>query len=328
MSDVQQPQGLAARIEANWYGRATGNLWLLPLWLLYVLISALRRLWYRFNPPASSATPVLVIGNIAVGGTGKTPLIMYLSRRAAELGLSTGIVSRGYGGRAPEYPLRVTALTPVEHSGDEPRLLLSSGSAVVVDPVRSRAVAVLEGEVDLILSDDGLQHYAMARQGEIVVSDATRGMGNGWQLPVGPLREPVSRLATVDLHLINGSDFTIQADGLINARSGAALSARALAGQTVHAVAGIGNPQRFFTTLRDLGYEIIEHPFPDHHQFTAADFEFNDGLAVVMTEKDWVKCTAFAASQHWFLRVSALPSAQAQAKIDQLLISLGKQNHG
>ena len=321
-------RGLAARIEYNWYHSARGNLWLLPLWLLFVAVSGLRRLFYRLFPPSGQITPVLVVGNIAVGGTGKTPLIQYLVARSSALGLRPGIVSRGYGGKADSYPLKVSADTPVEESGDEPRLLFASGAPVVVDPVRSRAVAELEHEVDIIFSDDGLQHYAMARDAEIVVSDHTRGFGNGWQLPVGPLREPISRLKQADLHLVNGQDFTIVADSLVDIISGREESPDFLRGQTVHAVAGIGNPQRFYTTLREAGVQVIEHPFPDHHAFVADDLKFDDGLPVVMTEKDWVKCSGFALSGSWYLKISAVPGPKARTQIDNLLKTLGKRNHG
>ncbi|MDF1762866.1 MAG: tetraacyldisaccharide 4'-kinase, partial [Oleibacter sp.] len=209
---------LAKSIERHWYGSATGNLYLLPLWLIFVVLSSLRRTYYRVFPAKPSNTPVIVIGNIAIGGTGKTPLIAYLALRAKVLGLNPGIVSRGYGGTCDRYPLLVDQNTDVCHSGDEPALLFHTLQCpVVVDPNRAAAVAMLsdlshqdtDNYVDIILSDDGLQHYAMARQAEIIVSDKTRGMGNGWCLPIGPLREPVARLKQADLHLVNGSDFII-----------------------------------------------------------------------------------------------------------------------
>lgn len=328
---------LAARIERNWYGSkglhsAVGNLWLLPLWSLFVLLSGLRRVWYRIFPAATLGVPVLVVGNIAIGGTGKTPLITYLAQRAAELGIRVGIVSRGYGGHAEAYPLHVKVDTPVTESGDEPKLLTRTGCPVVVDPKRSRAVNALVGTVDLVLSDDGLQHYAMARAGEILVSDVTRGFGNGWQLPIGPLREPKSRANTVDLCLVNGSDFTVQPVALVNAVTGEQAELNHFSGERVHAIAGIGNPARFFTTLKALKCDVIEHAFVDHHAFVAEDIEFNDQIPVVMTEKDWVKCREFCKANFrnntWYLQVNAVPTADTAKKIDELLIRLGNHNHG
>ena len=318
--------GLATRIEKNWYGRALGNLWLLPLWFLFVLISALRRMKYRIFPAAPTGTPVLVVGNIAIGGTGKTPLITLLADLAVKQGIRVGVVSRGYGGRADQYPLIVDMDTPVGQSGDEPALLAGLGLPVVVDPQRSRAVNVLKDKVDLILSDDGLQHYAMARHAEIVVSDVTRGFGNGWQLPVGPLREPVSRINTCDLHLVNGVDFTVQPTEYFDISGKLPLAS--LRGMRVHAVAGIGNPARFFTTLTQLGAEVVEHAFSDHHAFVKEDLVFNDDLPVVMTEKDWVKCRSFDLPNAGFLRVSAVATEAAEENIVQLLRKLGAIRHG
>jgi tetraacyldisaccharide 4'-kinase len=279
-------------------------------------------------PVKNLGVPVLVIGNIAIGGTGKTPLITYLAKRAGELGLRVGIVSRGYGGQSDTYPLNVTAETPVSQSGDEPKLLTRTGCPIVVDPKRSRAVQFLKDDVDLVLSDDGLQHYAMARAGEIIVSDVTRGFGNGWQLPIGPLREPISRLNSVDLCLVNGEDFIVQPVALVNANTGEQAKLDTFSNKSVHAIAGIGNPARFFTTLKTLGYMVEEHAFADHHAFVKKDITFSDVLPVVMTEKDWVKCREFSNDNTWFLQVDAQPTADAAQKIDELLIRLGTPAHG
>lgn len=325
---MAEQSNIAAHIERHWYGSALGNLWLLPLWCIFVLVSGLRRLWYRMLPVKNLGVPVLVIGNIAIGGTGKTPLITYLAKRAGELGLRVGIVSRGYGGQSDTYPLNVTAETPVSQSGDEPKLLTRTGCPIVVDPKRSRAVHFLKDDVDLVLSDDGLQHYAMARAGEIVVSDVTRGFGNGWQLPIGPLRESISRLNSVDLCLVNGEDFIVQPVALVNANTGEQAKLDTFSNKSVHAIAGIGNPARFFTTLKTLGYMVEEHAFADHHAFVKKDITFSDVLPVVMTEKDWVKCREFSNDNTWFLQVDAQPTADAAQKIDELLIRLGTPAHG
>ncbi|WP_430462403.1 tetraacyldisaccharide 4'-kinase [Thalassolituus sp. LLYu03] len=316
--------GLARQIEKNWYGRVLGNAWLLPLVPLVWLVVTLKRRRFLRNPPAASAIPVVVVGNITVGGTGKTPLITYLVARARALGFNPAIVSRGYGGNG-QYPLLVNDETPVSACGDEPKLLASRlNCPVAVDPQRARAVAELAGKADLIFSDDGLQHYAMARQREIVVVDASRGFGNGWLLPAGPLREPVSRIDSVDLVLANGRDFRVSATALVNAKTGEVCDLATLNNTTVHAVSGIGNPQRFYDTLTELGARVVAHAFPDHHAFAEQDFDFPQASAgmVVMTEKDWVKCRSFAQPDWWYLAVDAQPAAQAAARIDELLLSL------
>lgn len=323
-------QRLAQRIERNWYGSAWRNFWLLPLWLLFTLISVTRRVYYRIRPVRGDGPPVIVVGNISVGGTGKTPLISYLAQRAADLGLRVAVVSRGYGGQSDQYPLTVGAVTCPHECGDEPAMLARQGLTVVVDPKRARAVKSLSGKADLVLSDDGLQHYAMARDAEILVSDATRGFGNGWLLPVGPLREPVRRAASVDLHLVNGRDYRVAPEALVHCASGQKVNPDHFAGQTVHAVAGIGNPERFFTTLTELGCTVNGHPFADHHSFLPSDLMMADAAPVIMTEKDWVKCLDFPASileNCWYLKVCAVPTSKAATAIDQLLQQIGK-HHG
>lgn len=319
-------QRLARHIERNWYGSAWGNLWLLPLWLLFALVRFVRLAFYRLHPPKAEGPPVIVVGNISVGGTGKTPLISYLVQRASLLGQRVAVVSRGYGGRSDDYPLWVTADTAPQECGDEPLMLARQGMTVVVDPQRARAVNSLDGKADLVLSDDGLQHYAMARAAEILVSDATRGFGNGWLLPVGPLREPVSRAATVDLHLMNGKDYRVAPVALIHCATGQKVEPDHFTGQDVHAVAGIGNPERFFTTLAELGCAVKGHSFADHHSFLPSDLMMADAAPVIMTEKDWVKCLDFPDStlQHcWYLKVAAVPTPEAAAAIDQLLQQTG-----
>jgi tetraacyldisaccharide 4'-kinase len=329
--------GLAARIERNWYGSVLGNLWLLPLWPLVWVVVHLRRRQFLRNPPPANTVPVVVVGNITVGGTGKTPLITLLAERAQALGLHPAVVSRGYGGKATRYPLLLTADTPVEHSGDEPRLLfnrLNAGASlcpVVVDPERRRAVAELAGQADIIFSDDGLQHYAMARAAEIVVVDHARGFGNGWLLPLGPLREPLSRLKTVDLVVRNGDDFQVQPTALVSAVSGEQIALQSFSGREVVAVSGIGNPQRFYDSLRSLGMQPREHSFADHHQFQPDDLAFHDqnpDLPLVMTEKDWVKCRHFAQPDWWYLQVSAVPEPALLAQLDSLLMTWSGKTHG
>jgi tetraacyldisaccharide 4'-kinase len=258
---------------------------------------------------------VIVVGNITVGGTGKTPLVIWLARWLRQSGYRPGIVTRGYGGRAREWPQAVHAASDPASVGDEPVLLARhTGCPVVADPDRVRAArTAMAGGCDVIISDDGLQHYRLARDVEIAVLDGDRRFGNGRCLPAGPLREPVGRLAAVDACVTNG---TAQAGELamqlVETRFRALDSDREwpvteFRGRRAHAVAGIGNPQRFFDHLRRLGVEVIEHPFPDHCYFTAADVDFPDELPVLMTEKDAVKCASFAGARMAYLAVEARP---------------------
>lgn len=316
---------LARLIERNWYRSWVYNIWLLPLWPLVALLVYHKRRRFLRQLPEADKVPVVVVGNITVGGTGKTPLITWLVDEARALGLKPGIVSRGYGSRADHYPLILTDTTSAAEGGDEPVMLYQRlGCPVVVDPQRSRAVDELSGRVDIIFSDDGLQHYGMARAAELVVVDAKRKFGNGWLLPVGPLREPVTRLATVDKVLLNGEDFTVEPAAIKNALTAEVVPSERLAGMTVHAVSGIGNPQRFYDTLKALGATVVEHAFPDHHDFSEADFDFarDAEQIVVMTEKDWIKCRAFARSDWWVVTVKAVLNKDVQDELQRLLKTL------
>lgn len=303
---------MRARLErwllARWYGAPGLLLLLLPLEGLFRLVAAWRRFRRQRRPPP---VPLVVVGNIGVGGAGKTPLVLWLAAQLAARGLRVGIISRGHGGQGP-FPLAVTAATPVAACGDEPLLLARrSGVPVVVDPQRCRALAALP-PVDVVLSDDGLQHYALPRSVEIAVVDARRGLGNGHCLPVGPLREPASRLRRVDFVVRNGG---AAGDGVaMQLRPGLlrrvgdpaqaldAAAFRAAFGGRVTAVAGIGDPSRFFATLADLGFAVDGHGFPDHHPFTAAELA-SLARPLVMTEKDAVKCAGIADA--WYLEVTA-----------------------
>jgi tetraacyldisaccharide 4'-kinase len=316
-------------VERNWYRSPVWNFWLLPLHWLFWLAVLLRRLWFAVFPAEAVSVPVIVVGNISVGGTGKTPLILWLVERAKAMNLSVGVVSRGYGGQSDRYPLMVEADTLETECGDEPKLIAQrTGCPVVVDPIRRNAVQALAGKVDLILSDDGLQHYAMPRVAEIVVVDGERGLGNQWMLPIGPLREPESRLEQADLVVVNGKDFVLQAQQPINAETGELVDLLEFEGKQVHGVAGIGNPKRFFSTLTQLGMDVIEHPFPDHHPFQPEDLAFDDELPVLMTEKDWVKCRAFVSKRVWYLPVDAVPVRSARYSLDNLLQTWGEKANG
>jgi tetraacyldisaccharide 4'-kinase len=265
--------------------------------------------------------PVAVVGNISVGGSGKTPLIIALVKALNKLGYTAGVVSRGYGGAASAYPLRVTTGTPVDQSGDEPLLIAQScGCPVVVDPDRVRAVEFLlhETSCDIVLSDDGLQHYRLHRDIEIAVVDATRGLGNGRMLPSGALRESPSRLSQVDFVVLNGSGADIAAEiGLVGAHQIElqALGLRNIAsnlivpvnawegGVKVHAVCGIGHPERFAQTLKELGFEVILSSVNDHHHLSDDDLEFGDDLPMIITSKDAVKYRGVIPDNLWVLEV-------------------------
>lgn len=320
---------LAQKIEQNWQKPAIFNFWLLPLWLLFVLISSLRRWYYRLFPAASTFSPVVVIGNISVGGTGKTPLIEYLLAESKKRGLQAGVIARGYGGKAQQYPLRLSENTKVAESGDEPFMLYRNSQApFVVDPVRKRALQALAAEnLDVVFSDDGLQHYGLGRDYEVVVVDSKRGFGNGWLLPIGPLREPISRLNRVDLVLKNGADFKLCPTKFVQIKTGIEMPVEAFVkahlNTPIKAMAGIGNPERFFNTLKELGLNPKSEPLADHHAFASRDLA--DKMLTIMTEKDAVKCLELADNQHWYLKVEVVPSTPAKAQIDALFSKIKKE---
>lgn len=298
---------------------------LLPVSLLFAAVAALRRLAYRTGILASErvGVPVIVVGNITVGGTGKTPLVLWLAEALRGRGRRPGIVSRGYGART-RVPRAVRPEDAPDVAGDEPLLLARrSGAPVWIGRDRvaaARALLAAHPECDLLISDDGLQHYRLRRDAEIAVIDG-RGAGNGWHLPAGPLREPVARLARVDALVINGERLPA---GLVDVPPVPAFSMRlvgerfrrlgdasqtcgpeAFAGLRLHALAGIGHPQRFFDHLAALGLRAVPHVFPDHHAYAAEDLAFEGADALLMTEKDAVKCAAFAPSNAWVLPVAA-----------------------
>jgi len=327
---------------AFWRTRSFVALTLLPLSALFVLLSALRRLLFRAGvlKAVRVPVPVVVVGNIAVGGSGKTPVVEWLVRNLREAGLRPGIISRGYGGN-----IEGEALVPQDGDpatfGDEPVLLARlAGCPVAVGadrPAVARALLQAHPECDVIISDDGLQHYRLHRDVEVAVVDE-RTLGNRWLLPAGPLREPVGRLDEVDLILAHGefSDalahrfgrrpvFPMALEGteffsLRDSRE--RCGAEAFRGRRVHAVAGIGRPERFFSQLAAMGLDVVAHPFPDHHRFAPVDLDFAPGEPKILTSKDAVKCASFAPPDTWEFPVRARIAAGAAERI------LEKLTHG
>lgn len=301
-------------LDHYWYSQNLFAWALLPLSWLFRLVALVRRKMYRANILASTRlpVPVIVVGNISVGGTGKTPLLIALCELLKTLGYRPGVVSRGYGADLQGEVL-VTEHSAAEKVGDEPLLIASrSGCPVAVGSRRPAAAKLLlkNHDCNIILSDDGLQHYAMQRDIEIAVVDASRLHGNGHCLPAGPLREPTSRLNSVDFVVYNGkTDFAYWFDlefmTAVNVATGATAELKSFSGQKVHAVAGIGNPERFFEQLENEGIEIVPHRFSDHHAYTLNDLSYDDALPVLMTEKDAVKCTHFKLSTLWSVPVTA-----------------------
>lgn len=315
---------------ALWFTRAwfQGSPWLYFLWplgKLYEGVSYLRYQVYKKSAkPGKHRAPIVIVGNLSVGGNGKTPCVMALTHFLRARGYTPGIVSRGYGGHANHYPCLVTPSTSVREVGDEALLMYQElNSPVVVDPNRSRAVDFLLQQfpaVNIVLSDDGLQHYSLARDYEIVVVDALRGFGNQWCLPAGPLREPIRRLKTVDLILAQGENknwphsFILQPQAFVNIKNPAIRHPVDISfSQPVHAVAGIGNPERFFASLRLLGLTVIPHPFPDHYWLKPSDLDYNDDYPVIMTAKDAVKCQDFVQENAWYLQVTAVLNERAES---------------
>lgn len=308
-------------LEQQWYRNKLGlwNLLGMPVDLLMAALVFLRRFFYRIGLFASwrSPVPVVVVGNITVGGTGKTPLVLFLVDRLKSRGYRPGIISRGYGGSA-QAPMQVTGASSVAVVGDEPLLMAMRAKCPVWigqdRPAVARALIASNPQCDVIISDDGLQHYALRRDFEIVVVDGARYFGNGAMLPIGPMREPLWRMRDVDAIVINGKESYRSGDYLMCLMGERFYSLHApketvladyFQGKRIHAVAGIGNPTRFFNHLRELGLEIAEHAFPDHHQFQVEDLQMPGADIILMTEKDAVKCLKFPLTNIWVLPVQA-----------------------
>ncbi|HET6913018.1 MAG TPA: tetraacyldisaccharide 4'-kinase [Rhodanobacteraceae bacterium] len=306
----------ADQLQQRWYEDRPPPWWTWPVAALYRAITAARRMLYRRGWKRSERlpAPVIVVGNITVGGAGKTPLVIALVEALRESGFRPGVVSRGHGGSARE-PMLLNDDPDPRVVGDEPALIkLRTRAPVAIGRDRPKAAKLLlAAGANVVIADDGLQHYALARDIEICVVDGARRFGNARPLPAGPLREPLSRLQEVDCVVCNGGEpqageiaMRLQPGDAINLHDPSSTRALgAFAGQRVHALAGIGNPARFFAMLREQGIEVIEHPFPDHHAYSARDLAFADALPVLMTEKDAVKCRAFASENAWAVPVHA-----------------------
>ena len=333
---------LGESLSQKWYERrlSPALFVLAPLWAIFVGLSALRRVCFRLGLLRCQrlAVPVVVVGNITVGGAGKTPVVLHLVRALRAAGRRPGIISRGYG-RSSDGVLAVEPGTAAADCGDEP-LLLAQRVACPVFVGRDRVAAgqallAAHPEVDVIVSDDGLQHYRLARDAEVALFDG-RGIGNGWRLPLGPLRESLARLRGVSAVVFNGERrvpvpagvpaFDMVLAGTAFYRLGqpevlypvAELKAR-WAGRTLHAVAGIGHPERFFATLAGLGLACTAHPFPDHHAYTQGDLDFGADAVVLMTEKDAVKCRHLNLGETWVLPVTAeLPPALVEIILEKM----------
>lgn len=312
-------------LQKQWVGFTFWHILLIPVSWIFGVIVSVRKLLYQYAWLKSYrlSVPVIVVGNINVGGTGKTPLVIWLAKQLLLAGYKPGIISRGYGGDV-KYVAEVKVDSSPQHVGDEPVLIaMRTGCPVFVGADRVEVgQALLESypECNVIISDDGLQHYRLQRDVEVVVFDGAKGFGNQALLPAGPLREPKSRLKTVDILVSNGRvecDVRLEGKKSVEMRLEATafynllddqLSVRAteFAGKRIMAIAGIGNPERFFQQLRFLGLDFKSRAYNDHYFYQARDFENANADVVIMTEKDAVKCKPFAASNFWVLPVNAV----------------------
>ncbi|PKI17481.1 tetraacyldisaccharide 4'-kinase [Colwellia sp. 12G3] len=339
-------------IEKVWFNNHPAKWLLVPLLLpvsaLFWLLSSLRRLSFKFGLSKSYqvSKPVIVVGNIGVGGNGKTPIVIYLVELTRSLGLTPGVISRGYGGQAPHYPYLVNEHSTAVEAGDEPILIQQRCQVAVAvgsDRIASAELLIAQG-CDIIISDDGLQHYRLPRDLELIIVDGKRLFGNGLLLPAGPLREGQWRLKQSDLVIYNGKGYNGKEASGIQDKLYPSLHMSLLATEvcnlytnarinlidfitvnsSVNAIAGIGAPQRFFDTLTVNKLNIInQQSFVDHHSFTLADFNaFDDNIPLLMTEKDAVKCRGFCKANWWYLPVDATFSQTEQQILRDKIIAV------
>ena len=317
----------------SWYKKSLWLYLLYPFSFIFSYLTSRRRRKYIKNKKISykSDIPIVVVGNLTIGGTGKTPLVKYIANELADRGYKPGIVSRGYGGKFKET-LQVTSETSVKETGDEAQILAKLNFPFYIDKNRVRAVKKLikDHDCDVIISDDGLQHYKMGRHVEIAVIDGKRRFGNNLTFPAGPLRESKNRLSSVDF-IVNNSGPTEEGEYLMNIspskfvhlKSGKSYSVdKWPMHNQIHAVAGLGNPGRFFDLLDKLGFDSIRHPFPDHHNFLSSDIFYLDHLPIVMTEKDASKCKDFDNNKIWYLTIDADVTNKFIDKLDKKIKSI------
>lgn len=326
---------LRKKIENSWYSKSGLTTALLPLSWLFCILVQFRRVLYRLRLLRTTKldVPVIVVGNITVGGTGKTPLVIELANLLKKQGYQPAIISRGYGGKARTWPQQVRWDGDPTMVGDEAILIARRTlcpMAVGPDRVASAQALLKYTDCDVIISDDGLQHYALGRDIEIAVIDGVRRYGNENCLPAGPLREPISRLSKVNFRITNGVAraneyaMTYRTQQLRRADDPAVtLDLSSLKNQTVHAIAGIGNPQRFFDQLKRSDLDIIEHAFPDHYAFVKEDLDFGEIQPIIITEKDAVKCQRFYLHNVWYQPIKAILDNQFT---EQLLVMLERIN--
>jgi tetraacyldisaccharide 4'-kinase len=315
----------------HWYRRRLSifAMLLLPFSYLFQLIVCCRFLLYKIGILRSYAAsvPVVVVGNVTVGGTGKTPFVIWFAQWLKERGYKPGIVSRGYGGkRRNQEPVQVQLDADPAVVGDEALILRQhTGCPVVVSVDRVQAVNALlqHTDCDIVISDDGLQHYRLRRNFEIAIIDGMRRLGNMRLLPAGPLREPPRRLRRANWIVVNGSrggdamTMELIPEYVVSICAGVTCRLFQFMDQPVHAVAGVGHPERFFRMLKQLGLQIIPHAFQDHYRFRKQDIDFQDNLPVIMTEKDAVKCRAFVDTRHWYLTLRAEMSAELKQSLSR-----------
>lgn len=299
-------------INRIWYGKHFVKWVLLPFSWFYSIVIRIRRWYLQRFCQQNYPVPVIVVGNVTVGGVGKTPVVIELAKKMQQKGLKVGIVSRGYGAKIKHFPYEIQLNDSAELVGDEPLMIARRiNCPVVIAPKRTEAVRHLldKHSVQIIISDDGLQHYRMGRSIEIAVIDGMRGLGNGYCLPAGPLREPDSRLKQVDFVIVNEGawenaySMEIIPKKIVRLTTKEEVSTDSFTNE-VAAVAGIGNPQRFYSTLSQLGIKFKPYPYPDHYQFKLHDLNYVESQ-VIMTEKDAVKCYSFSSDKLYYLPVEA-----------------------
>ena len=330
MQTYEQEEITTSMVVDAWYNKSLWLYLLTPFSVIYSYVASRRRRQFINGKRKSwkPDTPIIIVGNITIGGTGKTPLVKYIASELKKIGYKPGIVSRGYGG-SYSGTHEVTSKSTYKETGDEAQILSKLNMPFYLDRDRPRAVKNLveNNDCDVVIADDGLQHYQLGRDIEIVVIDGSRRLGNSLCFPAGPLRESSKRLESVDFIVNNGGPtdegenlMTISPANFVHLNSSKSYSFDSWPMHNqVHAVAGLGNPGRFFDTLTRLGFDVIRHPFPDHHKFNHKDLYFLDNLPIIMTEKDASKCKHFGNTKIWYLTIEAELPKDFITEIDEKL---------